>query len=421
MIIQPDPPRQLRQFARTLACLLVAALSSCASSGQAGSEDGPMRKVPKEKRLVVLFEDFTNNSVGPSKAAFDGLTRGLPTLIVNDFIQIGSFRPVVAEDRLKAMEELALSRSGLTDGDGLRVGQLAGAQVLLRGEFSESAGLLTVTARTVSVETGEVTGSVHAFGPTEQSVQPPDALIKRISLGLMQRMALRLKPDEVQSLRSNIECTNIHALDSNYRGEKLAEMAELARRRMRGRGPGAAPDPELEEEIREVESLAGAHFEEAIAVDPNYGRSRHNLGTHQKRTGRTNFAASIRPNFKFGKVVSAKAPRWMTRSPASLRARKLKGGFINKKGSYSPSRRRALFARRLGGPKFKTRGRIVNLGAVRKMGGRVRIGGRRLNIGAGRVRVGGGGTGRVHVPKVKAPKVKVPKVKVNAPKVKFKK
>ena len=117
-------------------------------------------------QLSVRFKDLSLQRVailpivGPSEKASDPVGAYLTDKITNTFFIAGQAKVVEHTAIDKIMAELALGNSGrYDDTSAQRVGRLLAADTLIRGKYTEiSEGIIEITARAISVETGEIVG-----------------------------------------------------------------------------------------------------------------------------------------------------------------------------------------------------------------------------------------------------------------------
>lgn len=232
-----------------------------------------MRHIPPEQRKVILFSNFQNNVAEGDRTTSDGLTRGFPSIIMNDFVNFGAFRVVSAQNRRRALEEIAFQQSGLMPETGIEIGRLAGAELLLTGSFIQTAQIITIEAQVIEISSGETLASGVVSGPIENTLFPPErALIKQLSLQLLTRFDPSISPSERATLVAHMETQNIDAVNRNYHGELLLE--EMERMKIRSHIRNEAMD---RKKVQEIEGAARRDFEAALAVDPAYEKAKQNL------------------------------------------------------------------------------------------------------------------------------------------------
>ncbi|MCZ8156842.1 MAG: hypothetical protein O9264_12015 [Leptospira sp.] len=244
-------------------------LISCSTD----SQFVPLRKIPMERRKAILFVDFKNSSAGKSIKDYDGLARGIPDMVLTDFINVGMFRTIAEEDRARALSELAFQRSGLTENNGLSLGKLVGAELLLTGSFTEFAGSMSINARVINVETAESIAAARISGATNELLVPADkSLIKLASTNLLVNLDAALTEGEIEKIKKSSETKSIEAAVDNYRGEILLEKAQVLKIQEEKNH-----DKIKKEEIKKLEEEAREKFKSALDEDPSYSRAKNNL------------------------------------------------------------------------------------------------------------------------------------------------
>jgi len=125
-------------------------------------------------QLSVRFKDLSVQRVailpivGPSEKAADRVGAYLTEKLTNTFFIAGQAKVIEHTAIDKIMAELALGYSGrFDDTSAQRVGRLLAADTLIRGKYTEiSNGVIEITARAISVETGEIVGVGSTTIPT---------------------------------------------------------------------------------------------------------------------------------------------------------------------------------------------------------------------------------------------------------------
>jgi len=248
--------------------LLLTALPAGCRSGESA-----LRSIPVSLKKVILFENFTNNSVGDSKTKFNGFRRGFPAMILDDFFHFGTFRPVTQADRQKALKELAFSQSGLTESSNLEIGKIAGAELILTGDFLEFNNVMTISARVINVKTQTTLALVKVSGSTNETLHPPrKSLLKKLSLGLLAQMKFDLENKELRLIQNRVETRKIDAALNNYAGELLLDRAEREKVLARMKKAGLTL-----EQIKRLEEEARERFRKALKYDEDYEKARRNL------------------------------------------------------------------------------------------------------------------------------------------------
>jgi TolB-like protein len=110
---------------------------------------------PGLKTLAVM--DFTNNSVD-ERERFEGLSKGLPTMMINNLNGATDLRVVERERVQWLLDELELQRDGsvVDQSTAVQAGKLLGVNAVVFGSMIVFEDEMSLTARVVEVETGEV-------------------------------------------------------------------------------------------------------------------------------------------------------------------------------------------------------------------------------------------------------------------------
>jgi TolB-like protein len=137
--------RTLSQVSRSLA---VAALVAAPAVSMAQADNRP---------VVVVFT-FTNSSIGPSRADFDGIATGVQDLLITDLASNAKVRVVDRTHINDILAEQKLGKDGAIDpATAARVGKILGAQYAITGGFmSDAKGKAVMTSRTIDIETTQI-------------------------------------------------------------------------------------------------------------------------------------------------------------------------------------------------------------------------------------------------------------------------
>lgn len=113
------------------------------------------KKDPGLQTLAIM--DFANNSID-ERERYDGLTKGLASMMIN-FINGATDLRVVERERVQwLLKELKMQREdGIVDpATAVRTGKMLGANAVVFGSYTIHEDRLMLLARVVKVETGEV-------------------------------------------------------------------------------------------------------------------------------------------------------------------------------------------------------------------------------------------------------------------------
>jgi TolB-like protein len=105
--------------------------------------------------LAVM--DFSNNSI-TRRDDYEGLSKGLPAIMINTLTG-GTDLQIIERERIEwLLKELKLQKQAdkVDQSTAVRTGKLLGANAVVFGSFIATEGQMSITARVVKVETGEV-------------------------------------------------------------------------------------------------------------------------------------------------------------------------------------------------------------------------------------------------------------------------
>ncbi len=240
---------------------LTAFLTACT----AGPES--IRRIPDEKKLVLLVESFQNNSVEGAK--WNPWKLGFASLVQEDLVVSGYFRVVSEESRRKALGEQAFQESGLTPETGMKTGKLLGAQWILAGGFVVAGPEISVHTDLMEVESGRVLATIRRTGASTEFF----TLSKQMSIELLKQLRLDFSEEDVRYLTQSVETKDVDASLLNYEGEMaLRRIDEIRYKKAIGRA-----DTTADVEVRRLEKEARRRFRDAVEEDPDYRRARQNL------------------------------------------------------------------------------------------------------------------------------------------------
>jgi TolB-like protein len=114
--------------------------------------DAPL--IPASDTVVVAILPFDARDGGEAGSLFGVL----PELLTTQLANLPNIRVVERLRIQDLLDELALQEQGITEADGLRVGQMLNADFVLLGSVGTSGLTYTVGARLLQVETGEAVG-----------------------------------------------------------------------------------------------------------------------------------------------------------------------------------------------------------------------------------------------------------------------
>ncbi|MEO7086423.1 MAG: CsgG/HfaB family protein [Gemmatimonadaceae bacterium] len=171
--------RTLSHASRSLA---VAALVAAPAVSMAQADNRP---------VVVVFT-FTNSSIGPARADFDGISTGVQDLLITDLASNTKVRLVDRAHIADIMAEQKMSKDQLVDPTtAARLGKILGAQYAITGGFmSDGKGKAVMTGRTIDIETTQIANPQKIEGKSDDVL----GMIAQLSSKLEGGMNLATKP-----------------------------------------------------------------------------------------------------------------------------------------------------------------------------------------------------------------------------------
>lgn len=158
------------------------------------AQDGEYQVEQEDPGLQTLaIMDFTNNSVD-QRERFDGLTKGLPSMMINS-INNGVDLKVIERERIQwLLDELELQRQEdvVDQSTAVRTGELLGANAVVFGSYIILNDQMRISARVVKVETGEVLLGEEVTGEAENFFE----LIEELSQNITR--AVNVETEETQ-------------------------------------------------------------------------------------------------------------------------------------------------------------------------------------------------------------------------------
>jgi TolB-like protein len=141
--------------------------------------------------VVVVFT-FTNSSIGPGRADFDGIATGVQDLLITDMASNPNIRLVDRSRINDILQEQNLVKTGqVDDATAIRVGKIIGAQYAITGGFmSTGKGQAVLTGRTIDLETTQIANPQKITGSSDDVL----GMIGQLSSKLGTGMTLAPKP-----------------------------------------------------------------------------------------------------------------------------------------------------------------------------------------------------------------------------------
>src|ERR1035437_2175487 len=110
----------------------------------------------KDERPTVAIMQFDNGSVGKDARDYDGLSKGIPAMLITDMSVNPNIR-VIERDQVQALiDEQKLVTGGHVDQTtAVKIGKLLGAHHMIWGTYmTDPRGNFRIDARAVNVESG---------------------------------------------------------------------------------------------------------------------------------------------------------------------------------------------------------------------------------------------------------------------------
>jgi TolB-like protein len=161
-------------------------------------------KVGQEKQglQTIAVMDFTNNSI-TRREDYEGLSKGLPSIMINRLTG-GTDLQVIERERIEwLLKELKLQRQKdkVDQSTAVRTGKLLGANAVVFGSFIATEGQMSITARVVKVETGEVMFGDQVRGKPDKFFELIGELSQKVTKSINVEMEeTKLGSDETKSL-----------------------------------------------------------------------------------------------------------------------------------------------------------------------------------------------------------------------------
>jgi TolB-like protein len=151
----------------------------------------PTFVVAQDNRPVVVVFTFTNSSIGPARAEFDGIATGVQDLLITDLASNAKIRLVDRSRIAEIMQEQNMVKGGQIDPQtAVRLGKILGAQYAITGGFISQGGKAVLTGRTIDIETTQIANPEKIEGKSDDVM----GLIAQLSSKLGSGMNLAPKP-----------------------------------------------------------------------------------------------------------------------------------------------------------------------------------------------------------------------------------
>jgi len=221
-----------------------------------------LRNTPRELRKGLLILNFYNATPKSRSAEFEPWEYGLASMLMTDMESIGVFNIISKEAMKDVIAEQEFQQTGMIDPKTLvKLGNLVGAQYILKGSFMEMNGMLRIETQVFSVEKGVQLQTAVVNGKTDTFFALEKELVDKIT----QIVDVVLTETEKNVILSQIETKSVEASLKNYKGELTVEEAKKLAQAGK------------KEEAKKLIEEAKKDFKEAVAIDPNYEKAKKNL------------------------------------------------------------------------------------------------------------------------------------------------
>jgi TolB-like protein len=156
----------------------------------------------QEGMQTLAVMDFSNNSI-TRREDYEGLSKGLPSIMINHLTG-GTDLQVIERERIEwLLKELKLQKQKdkVDQSTAVRTGKLLGANAVVFGSFIATEGQMSITARVVKVETGEVMFGDQVRGKPDKFFELISELSQKVTKSINVEMEeTKLGSDETKSL-----------------------------------------------------------------------------------------------------------------------------------------------------------------------------------------------------------------------------
>jgi TolB-like protein len=253
---------------RSLA-LVGAAIAFAAAPAMAQDDSRPT--------VAVLY--FENSTFGKMNADYQPLSKGIADLLITSMASNPKFR-VVERDELQAIiQEQNLAKSDMIDkSTAVKLGKLLNAHHLVTGGFiSDPKGNMTLTARTIEVETGKIEATEKVTGKQEDIMSMIDILAEKLNSGLKLK-AIQLRVGDAEPINGKIEgTTTLSATPASAKAEKSEQKLDFKSALLYSRA--------LNQMDSGNKTQAEESFKAVLAKFPEFAPAKKNLSKLQTASG----------------------------------------------------------------------------------------------------------------------------------------
>ncbi len=198
---------------------------------------------------TIAVTAFVNNS---NNTSFAWVEEAFGDMLATDLALSNSIRVISRRDIKSILNEHKLIMSGLVDeAESVKVGSLAGADLLLRGSFTIIDREIRVDAKIYDVSSGTAKLAVSQSG----SISELFKIEKKLALSLLSELKITL-PENIKFEMMQYESKNIAAIERNYLGVIANDNGD--------------------------QSKALDYFEQATELDPGYTKAAQNYKEFKK-------------------------------------------------------------------------------------------------------------------------------------------
>lgn len=156
----------------------------------------------QEGMQTLAVMDFSNNSI-TRREDYQGLSKGLPSIMINRLTG-GTDLQVIERERIEwLLNELKLQKQKdkVDQSTAVRTGKLLGANAVVFGSFIATGEQMSITARVVKVETGEVLFGDQVRGKPDKFFELINELSQKVTKSINVEMEeTKLGSDQTKSL-----------------------------------------------------------------------------------------------------------------------------------------------------------------------------------------------------------------------------
>ncbi|RKX94220.1 MAG: hypothetical protein DRP59_00755 [Spirochaetes bacterium] len=143
----------------------VTSNTSTSITENTGTADTQKIEDQKKFNSEPAYVAITDFSILAKDKSLDFLSTEIPNDLSAGFVKGGLIKPVERQELDKAIKELKLSMSGLTDEEySLKAGKLLGAKYILLGSMSKIGDQIKISCRLIETETAEIVYTESARG-----------------------------------------------------------------------------------------------------------------------------------------------------------------------------------------------------------------------------------------------------------------